>query len=36
MERILTKETNKKVGEKIKLAGWVQSIRSHGKIIFLI
>ncbi len=34
MERILTKETNKKVGEKIKLAGWVQSIRSHGKIIF--
>ncbi len=35
MKRILNKETIKFIGEKVKLAGWVQTIRSHGKIVFL-
>jgi len=35
MKRILTKETIKQINKKVKLAGWVDSIRSHGKIIFI-
>lgn len=35
MKRILSIETKEKVGEKIKLSGWVNSCRSHGKIIFI-
>lgn len=35
MERNLAKETVKKIGQKIKLAGWVNSRRDHGKIIFI-
>lgn len=35
MERILTIETINKVGENIKLAGWVDARRDHGKIIFI-
>ncbi len=35
MKRILTQETTKKVGERALLKGWVDSIRSHGKIIFV-
>jgi nondiscriminating aspartyl-tRNA synthetase len=35
MERTLICETPKKVGEKLKLEGWVNSIRDHGKITFL-
>ncbi len=35
MERILICETPKKIGEKIKVEGWVDSIRDHGKITFV-
>lgn len=35
MERTLICETPKKVGEKVKLDGWVDSIRDHGKITFV-
>jgi len=35
MERTLICETPKKVGEKILLEGWVDSIRDHGKITFI-
>lgn len=34
MERTLSAETAKCLGKKVKVAGWVQTIRSHGKIIF--
>jgi len=34
MKRILARETIDKVGKKIKLAGWVNNKRDHGKIIF--
>jgi aspartyl-tRNA synthetase len=35
MKRILNKETIKYIDENVKLAGWVNSVRSHGKIIFI-
>ncbi|MGM0438871.1 MAG: aspartate--tRNA ligase [Patescibacteria group bacterium] len=35
MQRILNKETTKKTGDKVLVAGWVDSVRSHGKILFL-
>jgi len=35
MERTLIRETIKLVGQKVKVAGWVNAIRSHGKIAFL-
>jgi len=35
MKRILTGETTKYLGKEIKVSGWVHSVRSHGKIIFI-
>ncbi len=35
MKRILNEDTVKKVGEKVSVCGWVDSIRAHGKILFL-
>ena len=35
MKRILTKETIKKEGKRVKLNGWVETIRDHGKITFI-
>jgi aspartyl-tRNA synthetase len=35
MQRTLATETVKKVGEKVVLFGWVDSIRDHGKLAFI-
>ncbi len=35
MQRIFVNETINKVGEKIKVSGWVHVRRDHGKIIFI-
>lgn len=35
MERTLAVDTIKTVGEKVRLMGWVDSIRDHGKITFI-
>ena len=35
MERTLVSQTVKKVGQEVKLSGWVNRRRDHGKIIFL-
>lgn len=35
MPRALVNETLEKVGEKIKVSGWVGARRDHGKIIFI-
>ena len=33
--RILNNQTTKRVGDSVKICGWVNTIRSHGKIIFI-
>ncbi len=35
MQRILNTETAKYLGKTVKVAGWVNTVRSHGKIIFI-
>lgn len=35
MKRILVSQTTEKVGESVKVAGWVNTRRDHGKIIFI-
>src|SRR3989338_11179064 len=35
MQRFLISETAKHVGQKVKVAGWVNVRRAHGKILFL-
>ena len=34
-KRTLIKNSVKKVGEKVSLFGWIDTIRDHGKITFL-
>ncbi|MCK4474027.1 aspartate--tRNA ligase [Candidatus Parcubacteria bacterium] len=35
IKRTLIKETIKEIEKKVKVCGWVQVIRSHGKILFI-
>lgn len=35
MQRTLVKNTVKKIGEKITLKGWADTVRDHGKITFI-
>ncbi|MGA3291803.1 MAG: aspartate--tRNA(Asn) ligase [Candidatus Microgenomates bacterium] len=35
MERTLVAEAVKKIGEKVRLEGWVNTVRDHGKITFI-
>lgn len=35
MNRIFNGETANKIGDNVKVCGWVDSIRTHGKLIFI-
>ncbi len=36
MERIYTSECATKIGESVMLSGWLETVRDHGKVIFLM
>lgn len=35
MERTLISQASKKIGKKVKLAGWINNRRDHGKLVFI-
>ncbi len=35
MQRFLVKDTAKHIGEKVRVCGWVNTWRAHGKILFI-
>lgn len=35
MQRFLIKDTAKHIGERVKVSGWVNTWRAHGKILFI-
>ena len=35
MKRVLALETKEKIGQKVRLCGWVNSHRDHGKLVFI-
>lgn len=35
MERILISQTPEKIGQKVRLCGWVNTRRDHGKMVFI-
>ena len=35
MERILISQTPQKIGQKVRLCGWVNTRRDHGKMVFI-
>ena len=35
MRRILNVETTKYIDKEVRTAGWVDSVRSHGKVMFI-
>jgi nondiscriminating aspartyl-tRNA synthetase len=34
MQRILNSQISENIGQKVRVAGWVNTVRSHGKIVF--
>ncbi len=35
-ERVLIKDLRNHIGEDVKIAGWVSTIRDHGKVVFIV